>query len=103
MLPHYHPFSLTLHISTGVLRLALAVCGSLARVAVHLVAVAWLAVDGRGYLRAAPWLHPRLTAGLAAAAVACHASGLTPVQFQVQAISHGVLLILQQVGRGGVG
>ncbi|KAG2439161.1 hypothetical protein HXX76_004528 [Chlamydomonas incerta] len=76
--------------------LALAVAGCLVKVLMHGASLARLALDGRSYLRMAPELHPRMTVANALAVLACHASGLLPVQFQVQTIATGLQLILQQ-------
>ncbi|KXZ52898.1 hypothetical protein GPECTOR_8g278 [Gonium pectorale] len=82
-------------VSAGVW-LLVAVMGSLTKVLVHATSLLWLALDEHGYLRSAPVLHVQLAMAQALAVIACHASGVAPVQFQVQAINHGVLLILQQ-------
>lgn len=64
--------------------LILAVTGCLVKAMMHGASLALLAQDGRSYLRMAPELHPRVTVVNTLAVLACHASGLLPVQFQVR-------------------
>ncbi|GIL47234.1 hypothetical protein Vafri_4106, partial [Volvox africanus] len=78
------------------LGLLLALSGALLLTGVHATSLFWLALDGHGYLAVAPRWHPRLSLLQALAVLACHCSGRLPVQFQVQAISQGILLIMQQ-------
>eukprot|EP00198_Chlamydomonas_reinhardtii_P007614 XP_001696951.1 guanylate cyclase [Chlamydomonas reinhardtii] len=86
----------TAHPRTALIYLILAVTGCLVKAMMHGASLALLAQDGRSYLRMAPELHPRVTVVNTLAVLACHASGLLPVQFQVQTIATGLQLILQQ-------